>query len=122
MSMKSVNCLEFHVKHWKLRSECSEVLTKCHTVTEQSYQKLDRGVLKAQHCQNYLEILEKKILEVAAKHVHPIVMHSIIGLTLLQYLSSVFVLQDYSSLKQHSDRGIRTSLMLIHQQISGPIL
>lgn len=48
MSMKSaVNRLVFDVKHWKLYSEWSEVLTKCHIVIEQSYQKLDCRVPKA---------------------------------------------------------------------------
>lgn len=50
-------------------------------------------------------------------------MHSIIGLTLLQYLSSVLILHVNSSLKQQLRCSIKTILMLtLHLQLHGPIL
>jgi len=50
-------------------------------------------------------------------------MHSIIGLTLLQYLSSVLILHVNSSLKQQLSCSSKTSLMLtLHLQLNGPIL
>lgn len=50
-------------------------------------------------------------------------MHSITGLTLLQYLSSVLILHVNSSLKQQLRCSIKTILMLtLHLQLNWPIL
>lgn len=123
--MKSaVNFLKFDIKHMKLFSEWSEVLTKCHIVLEQSYQKLDHCVLKTHIAgTSFIYIYFKKNLFRLLQSMFTIMMHSIIGLTLLQHLSSVLILHVNSSLKQHLNHSINTSLMLpLQLQLNGPIL
>lgn len=108
----------------ELFSEWSEVLTKCHIVLEQSYQKLDYCVLKTHIAgTSYIYLYLKKNLFRLLQSMFTIMMHSIIGLTLLQYLSSVLILHVNSSLKQRLNHSINTSLMLTLQlQLNGPIL